>query len=183
VAAGSGVVHWSATAEYFDPSAAVHRQGTRQLAVTRAYARLESTRENGRLVYREAPITGPVQAGDVLSVRLAVAGGGDWRYLLLEDPIPAGTEAMANRASYPLARETRWARLSHQEFRDQHSAFFIEQLTEGRADIVYLLKVVSAGSFRAVPARVTPMYVPDVHASSEPFTLTVSETAPEGPPR
>lgn len=184
VATGSGVVHWSATAEYFDPSAAVHRQGTRQLAITRAYARLESTRENGRLVYREAPITGPVQPGDVLSVRLAVAGGGDWRYLLLEDPIPAGTEAMANRASYPLAPEERWARLSHQEFRDQHSAFFIEELANGRADVVYLLKVVSAGSFRAVPARVTPMYVPDVHASSEPFTLTVSETAlPAGPPR
>ena len=173
VARGTGTVHWSATAQYFDPSAARHRQGSSDLAITRAYAKLESARQNGRIVYREVPIAGPLQSGDVVAVRLTVAGGGDWRYLLLEDPIPAGTEAVPNRAPYPLARETPWARVSQQEFRDDRSAFFIEQLENGRADILYLLKVVSDGTFRASPARVTPMYVPDVHASSEPFTLTI----------
>ena len=173
VARGTGTVHWSATAEYFDPSAAQHRQGSSDLAITRAYAKLESARQNGRIVYREVPIGGPLQTGDVVAVRLTVAGGGDWRYLLLEDPIPAGTEAVPNRAAFPLARETPWARVSQQEFRDDRSAFFIEQLEQGRADVLYLLKVVSDGTFRASPARVTPMYVPDVHASSEPFTLTI----------
>ena len=180
VARGTGTVHWAATAEYFDPTAAQHRRGSSDLAITRAYTRLESTRQNGRLVYREAPIAGPVRTGDVLAVRLTVAGGGDWRYLLLEDPIPAGTEALADRGSYPLARETPWARLSRQEFRDDRSAFFLEALENGRADVLYLLKVVSDGAFRASPARVTPMYVPDVHASSEPFTLQVTTTPGAG---
>ena len=103
-----------------------------------------------------------------------MAGGGDWRYLLIEDPIPAGTEALPDRDSYPLAQEAPWARLSQQEFRDDHSAFFLETLENGRANLVYLLKVVSEGTFRAAPAAVSPMYVPGVHASSEPFTLTVA---------
>ncbi|MGE0363658.1 MAG: alpha-2-macroglobulin [Vicinamibacterales bacterium] len=179
VSRGTGTVHWTATAEYFDPTAAQHRRGSSDLAITRSYARLESIRQNGRLVYREVPITGPLQTGDVVAVRLAVAGGGDWRYLLLEDPIPAGTEAVTRRDSYPLARETPWARLSHEEYRDERSAFFLEALERGRADVLYLLKVVSDGTFRASPARVTPMYVPDVHASSEPFTVQVA-TAPGG---
>ena len=180
-ARGTGVVQWSATADYYDPVAATYREGSRQLAITRAYAKLVSTRVQGRLVYAEVPISGPVQPGDVLSVRLAVAGGGDWRYLLLEDPIPAGTEALPDRTSYPLARPSAWARVSQQEFRDQRSAFFIEALDRGRADVLYLLKVVSEGTFRAVPARVVPMYVPDVHASSEPFTLTVAPPLPGAP--
>ena len=179
VARGTGTVHWSATAEYLDPAAAAHRRGSSDLAITRSYARLESTQQNGRLVYREVPIAGPLQTGDVVAVRLAVAGGGDWRYLLLEDPIPAGTEAVPDRSAYPLVREIAWARLSQQEFRDDRSAFFIEALDRGRADILYLLKVVSEGTFRASPARVTPMYVPDVHASSEPLTLAVAP-APGG---
>ena len=54
---------------------------------------------NGRIVYREVPIAGPLQTGDVVAVRLTVAGGGDWRYLLIEDPIPAGTEALPDRAT------------------------------------------------------------------------------------
>jgi uncharacterized protein YfaS (alpha-2-macroglobulin family) len=176
---GTGTVQWAAAAEYFDPAAAAYRQGSRDLAVTRAYAKLVSTKAKGRIVYREEPITGPLQPGDVIAVRLAVAGGGDWPYLLLEDPIPAGTEALPNRDAYPLENPARWARLSQQEFRDQRSAFFIESLERGRADVLYLLKVVSEGTFRAVPARVVPMYVPDVHASSEPFTLTVTP-APAG---
>jgi uncharacterized protein YfaS (alpha-2-macroglobulin family) len=106
-----------------------------------------------------------------------VAGGGDWRYLLVEDPIPAGAEALRARESYPLEREAAWARVSQEEFRDDRSAFFLEQLENGRADLVYLLKVVSEGTFRAAPARVVPMYVPDVHASSEPVTLTVAPPA------
>ena len=62
--------------------------------------------------------------------RRRAADGGrrrDWRYLLVEDPIPAGTEAMPARDAYPLvARHPVGADLSQQEFRDDRSAFFLE---------------------------------------------------------
>ena len=56
--------------------------------------------------------------------------------------------------------------------------FFQETFERGRYEYVYLVKVISAGTFRAVPAQVSPMYVPDVLASSEPQTMTV--TLPAG---
>ncbi|MEZ5285395.1 MAG: alpha-2-macroglobulin family protein [Vicinamibacterales bacterium] len=175
-----GTVYWSAAASYFDPSAAEGRSGSRQLAIARRYGRLTPVTVNGRIVYREEPITGPVSTGDVIAVRLTVAGTPDWRYLAIEDPLPAGVEAVQDTTAYPLERpETmRWWWGSQVEYRDTRTVFFQESFDEGRAEFVYLAKVISAGTFRAVPAQVSPMYVPGVHASSEPFTL-IAVPAPD----
>jgi uncharacterized protein YfaS (alpha-2-macroglobulin family) len=43
----------------------------------------------------------------------------------------------------------------------------------------YLVKVVTPGVFRAMPAQVTPMYVPGVSASTTVQTVTVT-TPTEG---
>ena len=53
--------------------------------------------------------------------------------------------------------------------------FFQETFESGRYEFAYLVKVIAPGQFRAVPAQISPMYVPGVHASSEPqaFTITV----------
>ena len=61
--------------------------------------------------------------------------------------------------------------------------FFREHLDQPRVEYVYLLKVVAAGTFRASPASVVPMYIPDVTASSEPFSLTVIPDATAEPKR
>jgi uncharacterized protein YfaS (alpha-2-macroglobulin family) len=63
------------------------------------------------------------------------------------------------------------------EYRDNRTVFFQEQFTDGRAEFVYLVKAISSGEFRAVPAQVSPMYVPDVTASSEPQTVTIAVVA------
>lgn len=174
-----GTVYWSAAATYFDPSTAEARSGSRQLAVTRRYSRLTAVTVGDRIVYREEPIAGEVAPGDVLTVRLTMAGSSDWRYLALEDPLPAGVEAVQDTTAYPLERpdSVRWRWGSNVEYRDQRTVFFQENFEEGRSEYVYLVKVVSAGTFRAVPAQVSPMYVPGVFASSEPFTLIVSVPA------
>jgi uncharacterized protein YfaS (alpha-2-macroglobulin family) len=52
--------------------------------------------------------------------------------------------------------------------------FFQQSFDNGRYEFVYLVKAISSGQFRTVPAQIAPMYVPDVAASSEPFTLTVA---------
>jgi uncharacterized protein YfaS (alpha-2-macroglobulin family) len=179
----AGTVYWSAAAAYFDPSTAEGRSGTRQLAISRRYARLTPVTVDDRIVYREEPLAGAVNPGDVLTVRLTAAGSPDWRYLAIEDPLPAGVEAIQDTTAYPLERpETvRWWWGSRVEYRDARTVFFQESFEEGRYEYVYLVKVASAGTFRAVPAQVSPMYVPDVFASSEPFIVTVSP--PAGSPR
>jgi uncharacterized protein YfaS (alpha-2-macroglobulin family) len=180
---GGGTLYWSATAVYFDTQAADARRGNRQLAITRAYALLAPvTQPDGTIVYREQPFQGRLAPGDVLTVRITAAGSSDWRYLVIEDPLPAGVEAIQDTTAYPLERAARdrWWYGSQVEYRDNKTVFFQESFDAGRYQYVYLVKAISSGEFKAVPAQIVPMYVPGVAASSEPLTVTV--TLPEGTP-
>ena len=126
-------------------------------------------------MYQEQAFDGQMNPGDVLSVRITVAGSKDWRYLMIEDPLPAGVEAIQDTTAYPMQREDRWRWWwgSQTEYRDNRTVFFQERF-DGRAEFVYLVKAISSGEFRAMPAQVAPMYVPDVTASSEPQTVIVA---------
>jgi uncharacterized protein YfaS (alpha-2-macroglobulin family) len=171
-----GTVYWSAAAVYYDTTTAEARQGSRQLAITRKYALLTPVKVKDHIVYRETPFTGTARPGDVLTVRLTAAGSPEWRYLALEDPLPAGVEALQDTTAYPLEREApgSWWYGSRVEYRDNRTVFFQETFDRGRYEFAYLVKVIAPGQFRAVPAQISPMYVPGVHASSEPQAFTIA---------
>ena len=176
---GGGSAYWSAVGTYYDTAAAAARRGSRELAIARRYAVLTPVTVQDRIVYRETPFTGTARPGDVLTVRLTVAGSREWRYLAIEDPLPAGVESVQDTTAYPLENPIRdWWWGSQVEYRDQRTAFFQEGFENGRYEYLYFVRVTSEGTFRAAPAQVSPMYVPGVQASSEPVTLTV--TAPAG---
>lgn len=174
-----GTVYWSAAAVYYDTANADARTGSRQLAITRKYAVLTPVTVKGRIVYRETPFAGTAAPGDVLTVRLTVAGSPEWRYLALEDPLPAGVEAIQDTTAYPLEREAAesWWHGSRVEYRDSRTVFFQETFERGRYEYSYLVKVIAPGQFRAVPAQISPMYVPGAHASSEPQAFTIAVPA------
>jgi uncharacterized protein YfaS (alpha-2-macroglobulin family) len=176
---GGGTLYWSARATYYDTAGAQARSGDRQLAITRTYARLSPVTVKDRIVYREEAFDGRMNPGDVLTVRITIAGSKDWRYLMVEDPLPAGVEAVQDTTAYPMEQNDRWRWWwgSQVEYRDNRTVFFQERFPDGRAEFVYLVKAISSGEFRAVPAQVTPMYVPNVSASSEPQTVTVTVPA------
>jgi uncharacterized protein YfaS (alpha-2-macroglobulin family) len=158
----------------------VERTGDRTLAIARDYFSLTSVAASKqKIVYREAPFSGTAKPGDVLLVRLVVAGAKDWRYLLIEDMLPAGVETIADDDLYPLEhrRPRPWG--ARREFRDDRAVFFQDGLPGGRVEFWYLVKVVTPGVFRAMPAQVTPMYVPGVSASTTVQTVTVT-TPTEG---
>jgi uncharacterized protein YfaS (alpha-2-macroglobulin family) len=180
VSRGRGTVYWTAEAEYVDRIGASSPTGSRKLAIGRQYGVLTPVQRDGRIVYRENPISGPVRPGDLVLGRLLIAGSGDWRFLAVEDPIPAGTEPIARWSLYEFERREapRWFwDGSRREYRDDRVVLFLEQLGGGRAELVYQQKVTTPGVFQVRPAQVTPMYVPGVSASSESFTLTVAGSA------
>ena len=152
VTAGGGTVYWSASAQYFDTRTPIERTGGRKLAIARDYFTLSATDVGKKIVYRETPFSGTAAPGDVLLVHLAVAGAPDWNYLLIEDPLPAGAEPIADDSLYPLERQRprRWN--DRRELRDNRVVFFL----------------------RATPAQVTPMYVPGVSASTTVQTVTIA---------
>jgi hypothetical protein len=170
---GGGSLYWSAAADYFDTAGASERTGSRTLAIVRKYFSLTPVRVQDRIVYRETPFNGTAQPGDLLLVRVDAAGSNDWRYLVIEDPLPAGTEPIQQLGLYELERKTEFWDGSRREYRDDRVVFFQESFTAGHYQFVYLLKVTTPGVFRAMPAQIAAMYVAGATASSDPQTVTV----------
>ncbi|MPY89677.1 MAG: hypothetical protein GEU99_17365 [Luteitalea sp.] len=176
---GDGPLYWSATAHYYDTAEALSASGSRKLAISRQYFLLTPSSSEGRMVYRRAPFRGTTKPGDLLLVRLVVAGANDWRHLVVEDPLPAGAEAVANPERYtiePVGNDERrynWF-AGYRELRDTHFAAFLDELRDGRQELTYLLRIVTPGEFRSMPARVAPMYQPGVFASTSATRVTVT---------
>jgi len=171
---GAGAVYYDAGVRYYDKPAASERTGSRHLALTRSYALLSPVEKNGRILYHENPFTGTARPGDLILVRLNAAGSPDWRYLMLEDPIPAGTEPVTQESSYDLEQPRRWFWGANRELRDDRVVFFLDDFSAGHYELTYMLKVTTPGVFSAMPAHIAPMYVPDASASSDVIKMTVA---------
>jgi hypothetical protein len=175
---GNGRVYWSARGTYYSTEKKDFQAGSMSLNLTRDYYKLQPAQKNGRIVYTLQPLSGAAQIGDVLAVHEAIDGS-TMRYLMLEDPIPAGTEFVQNEDSYEIdQRPGGWYDwFTRREFHDDKAVFFADDFN-GRQEIFYLIRVVNPGSFQISPARVEPMYQSGVEATSDALTLEVP--APTG---
>jgi uncharacterized protein YfaS (alpha-2-macroglobulin family) len=173
-ATGTGRVYYSARAEYWSNSDRLQKVGTGALNVDREYFRLVPTRDGDKIVYDTVPLTGPAAAGDILAVKLTVAGS-EWKYLMIEDPIPAGTEFIERDNNYTLRNRPPWWQyfFTRRELHDDRMALFQTYFPKGEHQYFYLLKVVNPGAFQVSPARVAPMYQPGVMATSDSRRLEV----------
>jgi uncharacterized protein YfaS (alpha-2-macroglobulin family) len=129
-------------------------------------------------VWDLSPLDGPVKPGDTIAVRLTLAGS-DWKYLLIEDPIPAGTEFIEKDDLYELRSKPPWWQYwyTRREMHDDRMALFQTYYwsSQHQGQYFYLLKVVNPGSFTVSPARVQPMYQPSFMATTESRKLEVQQ--------
>ena len=171
---GQGRVYYSARAEYSSTEDKLQKAGTVSLNVLRDYFRLVPGRDGERIVYDTAPLTGAVFSGDIIAVRLTVTGS-EWKYLMVEDPIPAGAEFIERDDSYQMRNRPPWWEyfFTRRELHDDRLAIFQTRFPQGQRQYFYLLKVVNPGIFQVSPARVQPMYQTDVLATSESRRLEV----------
>jgi uncharacterized protein YfaS (alpha-2-macroglobulin family) len=164
---GQGVLYWSANLVTFSTDTDDVHRGSFKLNVVRQYYRLVPQTEKDKsgqqkIYYRSVPISGPLDTGDVILVRLTISGNVQ-RYLLVEDPIPAGTEPVTYDDLYPLLNPAKtdvmtwWVR---RELHDNRVTFFQSEFGPGQESFTYLLRVNLPGRFRALPTRVGPMYDP-----------------------
>ena len=140
----------------------------------RDYYRLNPSKTDKGIVYDLNSLNGPVAQGDVIAVRLTVTGS-DWRYLLVEDSIPAGTEFVRDDKLYHLRAAPPWWQyyFTERENHDDHVAIFDEYFHDRQTQYFYLLKVVNPGVFHINPARVQPMYQPGYQATTAAASLEV----------
>jgi uncharacterized protein YfaS (alpha-2-macroglobulin family) len=171
---GSGRLYYSARAEYSSNADRFQKVGSGALNVEREYFRLVPGRTGDRIVYDITPLEGPAAVGDVIAVRLSVAGS-EWKYLIMEDPIPAGTEFIERDNNFELRNRPPWWQyfFSRRELHDDRMALFQTWFPKGKQQYFYLLKVVNPGIFQVSPARVAPMYQTGVMATSDARRLEV----------
>ena len=174
---GSGRLYWSARGSYFSTDKKLYQSGNLSLNIARDYYKLTSVNDGEKITYNLSHLNGPVASGDVIAVRVSVSGG-KWRYLLMEDPIPAGTEFIERDDLYEVNDKPSWWRnwYSRREFHDNRAAIF-QTYFDGQSEYFYLLKVVNPGQFQISPASVQPMYQPDVLSTTEPSSLEVRSCA------
>jgi uncharacterized protein YfaS (alpha-2-macroglobulin family) len=171
---GEGRLYWSARAEYYSTEDKLTQTGSQSLNLSRDYFKLVPVKEGDQIVHQLEPLEGPVQTGDLLVARLTL-NGGKWRYLLIEDPIPAGAEFIENDQLYKIKNRPPWWQyyFARREFHDDHAAIFQTYFSGKETQHLYLLKIVNPGKFRISPARVQPMYQPQYLSTTDSKQLEV----------
>ena len=173
-AKGKGRLYYSTAATHYSNQARTEKQASISLNILRDYYRLVPAKIGERIVYNLSPLDGPISQGDVLAVRLTVTGS-DWKYLLIEDPIPAGAEFIEKDNLYEIQSRPPWWRywFTRRELHDDRMAIFQTYFSNEQQQYFYLLKIVNPGLFHLSPARVQPMYQPGHEATTEARTLEV----------
>ena len=184
--AGDGRLYYTAHLKAYLPVPSI-KAADRGIAVQRRYT-LASCVES----VEKCPDVSSVKVGDVIRVSLTVIAPSDLHYIQLEDPLPAGAEAVdtglattSQLAAGPDLqtangkRQTSywwwWNWYSRSELRDDRVALFATNLPKGTYEYSYTMRATSVGQFNVIPTFVNEQYFPEVFGRSEGRLLTVTK--------
>ncbi len=181
---GDGRLYYTTYLRYFLPADDIPAQN-RGLSIQREY-RLARC---GQAADEPCPVTTSATVGDVIDVRLTLVVPNDLTYVVVEDPLPAGTEAIdtslkttsilaqgpeltGEPAASPEPGWVFWLP-SHSELRDEKVALFATWMPAGTYTYRYQIRASLPGEYRALPANGYQMYFPDVwgRSAGEVFTI------------
>lgn len=177
---GSGNLYYSAFLDYYLPATDLPALD-RGILVARQYlavdqATLKPTNE----------VVTFANVGDYVQVKLTIIAPTSLNYLQVEDPLPAGFEAVDTSLKTTSAGATApelekqisecvecgdyyrpyWYYWSNTELRDDRVALFADFLSRGTYEYTYLMRASVAGDFIALPTHAQQMYEPDVFGRS-----------------
>lgn len=143
----------------------------RGVTISRQYFRPDNLKQ---------PVTQAKQ-GELLLVRLTVITPTTQRYLLIDDPLPAGMEAInPSLKSSPKAAAPdsyRWDQVGrdgwgwwyfrHVELRDEKVVLSTDYLPSGTYVYTYLVRASTPGTFNVMPPTAQQFYFPDVYGRGD----------------
>ncbi|MBE0688762.1 MAG: alpha-2-macroglobulin, partial [Anaerolineae bacterium] len=128
------------------------------------------------------------QVGDTVTVRLTIIAPNDLHYVVVEDPIPAGTDAVnpdlaisqqigtrpeLNRED-PLSQGWGWWWFGDIEFRDEKAVLNATYLPAGTYEFVYTIRAGLPGVYNVIPATAREAYFPEVFGRSAGAQFTIN---------
>ena len=156
----------------------------RGVIVSRQYLSAKGEGEEGAKAITEAKV------GDTITVKLTIIAPNDLHYVIVEDPIPAGTEAIdTSLATTSIANDDpdlqrtdrhspwgpdygRWY-FSHTELRDDRAVLFATYLPKGTYEYTYQVRASLPGEFRVRPTHAEEMYFPEVFGRGDGGVFTI----------
>jgi hypothetical protein len=127
------------------------------------------------------------RVGDTITVRLTLIAPNDLHFVLLEDPIPSGTDAINPELATspqigtqpeltpqdPLSQGWGWWWFANIEFRDAHVVLSATYLPAGSYEFVYTLRAGLPGVYNVLPAHAREVYFPEVFGRSDGLIFTI----------
>ena len=165
---GKGTLYYVARLRYA-PKALPQKPKDHGMSVQRALAVLD---KGGRAVSR------PPRLGDTVLVTVKVNSTEARRYVVVQDPLPAGLEALdatLATGSRSFGAWKAWAdgsHYDHRELRDDRVLFFRDHMQPGALTYRYLARVTTPGTFVKPPAKAEEMYTPEVYGYTAAARVT-----------
>lgn len=181
-----GKLYYAAYLEYFKPVEEI-RPVDRGIIVSRQYRLApESSLEDAESQSQPSGLISEAAIGDTIEVKLTIVAPNDLHYVLVEDPLPAGTEGIDTSLATTsvvgqqpsLDRTDRnhpwgWWYFSHSELRDDKAVLFATYLPKGTYEYTYYVRASVAGEYRIRPTHAEQMYFPEVFGRGEGGVFTV----------
>lgn len=172
---GKGSLYFTTSTDSYTNDENIAARGSGGLNVTREYLRLKVETMGYNLRWATEPLTGEIQSGDLIVVRLRVTGK-EGRHMMIEDPIPSGAEQVGSVGNLNLDfAQNGWSDwYSSREFRDRRTVFFLDRF-DGDVTLQYTMRVQIPGEFVVAPARVELMYQPETNANTSNHRFAFSD--------
>jgi len=136
-----------------------------------------------------------LKGGSLVLIDLRVVAPQPQDYVVVDDPIPAGLEAVDAQLATtarsldvedpdeapefggldwwpPPPRRRDW---DHQELRDDRALFFVDRMEPGMVHFRYLARATTVGKFVMPPTKVESMYQPEVFGRTGAVVVEVRE--------
>jgi len=149
----------------------------RGLTVQRQYSLLNG---NGQAITS-------AKVGDLIRVKLTIIAPTDLHYVMVEDYLPAGAEALdSSLATTSLAAQQPnlteadsqpfgGGYFTHTDLRDEKAVLFATYLPKGVYEYTYTIRAALPGNYRIVPTHAGQMYFPEVFGRSDSGALKIEQ--------
>ncbi len=182
---GDGVLYYTAHLTAYLPVEQV-KAVTRGIGITRTYS-LVSDKDRKSITQ--------AHVGDDIRVTLTITAPNDLNYVVITDPIPAGTEAVDPnlpttgtvgeppelRLTDPLSRGWGWWWFSKIELRDDKVVLYSSYLPRGTYQFTYTLRAGLAGQYHVIPTTGQEFYFAEVYGRSDGMLFTLLPTEEVAP--
>jgi uncharacterized protein YfaS (alpha-2-macroglobulin family) len=178
---GNGRLYYTAHLEVHLPVEEIE-PAERGIIVSRRYSLADCTNGPACPEVREAKL------GDVIRVDLTIIAPNDLYYVVVEDPLPAGGEAIDTGLATTsllamdpnLTRQDSrywwwWHWYSRSELRDEKVVLFADYLPKGTYEYSYTFRTTLPGDYHVIPTVAQEMYFPEVFGRSDGRLLSIGE--------